>query len=79
MVSEITESEEDEVAAGGLQRCLNSLHRQTSGVDGVSQKLCWSGAKLEEVTFTEYNLAFTEGVDPHRVFNILDSLRFLKW
>ena len=37
MVASIIEKEEDLAHASGLQRCLQSLHRQTCGVSGIAQ------------------------------------------
>ena len=75
MVSEIINNEEDDVAAGALQRCFNSLLSQTSGLDGFSQETSFSEIRESEVMFTEQDISFTEGVDPHRVGNIMDNLR----
>ena len=74
MVSPIIESEEDPAARGGLQRCLNSLLSQFSNAIGASQESVFSETREREVMFTQYDLSFAEGVDPHRVEYILDSL-----
>ena len=39
MVARIIEQEEDRIHAGGLQRCLDSLHRQTLGASGIAQQI----------------------------------------
>ena len=42
MGASIIEKEEDRTHAGGLQRCLDSLHRQTFGVPGIAQEMLLS-------------------------------------
>ena len=75
MVASIIEKEEDLAHASGLQRCLQSLHRQTFGVSGIAQQMLLSEASLLEVAFSQHSIDFIDGVAPHRVESILDSLR----
>ena len=75
MVASIIEKEEDLAHASGLQRCLQSLHRQTFGVSGIAQQMPLSGFSLLEVAFSQHSIDFIEGVAPHRVESILDHLR----
>ena len=42
MVASIIEKEEDLAHASGLQRCLQSLHRQTFEVSGIAQQMLLS-------------------------------------
>ena len=71
----IIEKEEERVHAGGLQLCLDSLHRQTFGASGIAQQMLLSEVSLIEVPFSQHSIDFIEGVAPHRVECILDSLR----
>ena len=73
--SSIVENEEDPAQASGLQRCLQSLHRQTLGASGIAQQMLLSESSLLEVAFSQQSIDFIEGVAPHRVESILDSLR----
>ena len=75
MAALIIEREEDQAHRSGLQRCLQSLHRQTFGASGVAQQTLLSEATLLEVAFPQHCIDFTEGAAPHRVESILDSLR----
>ena len=70
----IVENEEDPAQASGLQRCLQSLHRQTLGASGIAQQMLLSEFSLLEVAFSQHSIDFIEGVAPHRVESILDSL-----
>ena len=63
MVASIIEKEED------------LAHRQTFGVSGIAQQMLLSEASLLEVAFSQHSIDFIDGVAPHRVESILDSLR----
>ena len=69
IVASTIEKEEDQAHASGLQRCLQSLHRQTFGVSGIAQQMLLSDASLLEVAFSQHSTDFIEGVAPHRVEN----------
>ena len=75
MGAQIIVKEEDRAHAGGLQRCLDSLQRQTFEASAIAQQMLLSEASLLEVAFSQYRIDFIEGVAPHRVESILDSLR----
>ena len=75
MGASIIENEEDQTHAGGLQRCLEALHRQTFGVPGITQQMLLSETSLQEVALTQHSIDFIKGVDPHRVACLLDSHR----
>ena len=67
MGASIIEKEEDSIHAGGLQLCLESLHRQTFGACCIAQQMIFSEASLIEVPFPQHSIDFIEGVAPHRV------------
>ena len=73
--SSIVENEEDPAQASGLQRCPQSLQRQTPGASGIAQQMLLSEFSLLEVAFSQHSIDFIEGVVPHRVESIVDSLR----
>ena len=60
MGSSIIEKEEDSIHAGGLQRCLESLHRQTFGACCIAQQKIFSEASLIEVPFSQHSIDFIE-------------------
>ena len=55
------------MTAGALQRCSDALLTQTSGLSDATQAAIFSETSVCDVTFTQSNIAFTQGVDPHRV------------
>ena len=65
------EKEEDPAQAGGLQRCLQSLHSQMFGASGIAQQMLLSEFSLLEVAFSQHSIDFTEGDAPHRAESIL--------
>ena len=67
MGASIIEKEEDRICAGGLQRCLDSMHRQTFGVSSIAQQMLLSESTLMDVAFSKHSIDFIEGVAPHRV------------
>ena len=75
MGASLIEKEEDQIHAGGLQRCLDSLLRQTFKVSGIALQTLFSAALFDDVPFSQHGIDFSEGVTPHRVESILDSLR----
>ena len=56
----IIEKEEDCIHSGGLQLCLESLHRQTFGGCVIAQQMLLSEASLIEVPFSQHSIDFIE-------------------
>ena len=59
----LVENEEDPAQASSLQRCLQSLQRQTLGASGIAQQMLLSEFSLLEDAFSQHSIDFIEGVD----------------